>query len=61
LSRLSSSVCWYLKAKTAPIAAAINGIAIFSKTSVNVICKMFKNKCQTKSDVINNGLVYATI
>ncbi len=54
LSLLSSIVRWYLKANIAPTKAAIRGIAIFSKKSVNVISK-FINMCQTKSVVKNKS------
>jgi hypothetical protein len=54
-------VCWYLNAKIAPMAAAINGIAIFSKTSVNVICQNLYVCVKLKAVSKIKGLVNATI
>lgn len=57
LSLFNSIVLWYLKANTAPRKAASKGIAIFSKTSVNVIRKKLKNMCQIKSCVRNKEVL----
>ncbi len=55
LSLFSSIVRWYLNAKIAPTKAASKGIAIFSITSLNVICKNLKDICQTKNSIKNKG------